>query len=1218
MTLKDIPWNPVYESRFDSDESLMDAFYRPFLQEAVRYDRLAGYLSLQSLSNALDGVDSLLETDGTVRVIAGGDLRQREKGFIFPDSDEPLAPWIESQLAIIATLFDEGRLKIKIGQPKSGEGLFHPKLGIAVDNEDNRVTFEGSINETLSAWHRNYERFKVHRSWANEESKFVDEDVSTFNRLWNDFHPSVDIHELDEAIEKEIIDWKPDDEEELYQHVERVRESNSETLLSEDAVAEVLSTAGRDPGGLHLAEDVSPVDPWPHQRVISDTAVSIYPNNLLFCDEVGLGKTIEAGLTLSRLVHTGKVDNALLLVPAGLIQQWQEELLGRFNLHAYYHDRQAGVDYLIDPYGEPHRLDGTLDSDEWENTPLGGFVSERDEPSIIITSWHTARRSDNRGLVVPSDGTSVWGATVVDEAHSAREGTNFYDLLTRVEETSECLYALTATPMQLKVGELYDLLRLCNLPSSWDNKTRFSHFFETRSALMASLEDVGDNHPSAGIGRRHVLQDLQNRLEIGPDKARERVAQFAELIHEHITEHPGYESQTKEAIDSAGITGLSEKRTLRKLLGVDTMTMTFDDPREFVFDCDLAGWRVLVEVSEWATPVQTRIFRNTRSVLRKCQELDLLDATVPKRDVETKRIPLGNAEDLYERVESYITEVYKKSQQELTGKEKLALGFVMTTYRQRLTSSLYAIQQSLLRRYNKLHGQLQEQGEDLTDDIALLAADPGDVSEATLNAVISGNFDAYRPDSGSGQSIIETELSELASFIGTLEQTPSDPKLGQLKKDIKGLRREARDNIIIFTQYEDTLKSIRSELVKTHPNVGTYTGSGGSQYDHERSEWKNVGKETIKTDFTSDEGKTNILVCTDSASEGLNLQTGDALINYDLPWNPMRVEQRIGRIDRIGQRNHVVKIVNYGYEDSIDGDIYESLEERLNLFEDVVGTMRPVLSGLEGDISSAVMGGGSSGADSVDDKMTNTVERKNEDARAAAEQAGLVDQSAHATTENELVEETRLDGWGSVSHPAIYEIGKDNRRYESLVDPELIETLLTQSTTLNEAGWSFTALRRHEEAESYPGAADDAYVLHPPATEDGFSTPETGGATAQTRLSDGEGLVVTFIPAMADEFPSIRLLLPGDPLFQHLRDIAQEDMRRSLNIIYGGLSENGKPEIWINSGSKQSSLVCLPAVADETVIRDLPSGGKLSQRNEAEALVREWCLLISESTENLP
>ncbi|MFO7974184.1 MAG: C-terminal helicase domain-containing protein, partial [Candidatus Hydrogenedentota bacterium] len=171
--------------------------------------------------------------------------------------------------------------------------------------------------------------------------------------------------------------------------------------------------------------------------------------------------------------------------------------------------------------------------------------------------------------------------------------------------------------------------------------------------------------------------------------------------------------------------------------------------------------------------------------------------------------------------------------------------------------------------------------------------------------------------------------------IDELNRAITDPKIVYLRNDIKSLRQDARDNIVIFTQYQDTLDHIRHTLTDTHPNVGTYSGSGGSRYDAETDSWEMVGKETIKQEFTST-GGTNILVCTDSASEGLNLQTADALINYDLPWNPMRVEQRIGRIDRIGQTNPVVKIINYAYEDSVDGDIYEELENRLDLFEDVV------------------------------------------------------------------------------------------------------------------------------------------------------------------------------------------------------------------------------------------------------------------------------------------
>jgi SNF2 family DNA or RNA helicase len=84
--------------------------------------------------------------------------------------------------------------------------------------------------------------------------------------------------------------------------------------------------------------------------------------------------------------------------------------------------------------------------------------------------------------------------------------------------------------------------------------------------------------------------------------------------------------------------------------------------------------------------------------------------------------------------------------------------------------------------------------------------------------------------------------------------------------------------------------------------------------------WVETSKESVKEDFKL--GKVRILICTDSASEGLNLQTCGVLINYDMPWNPMRVEQRIGRIDRIGQEFPEVWISNYFYKDTIEDQIY--------------------------------------------------------------------------------------------------------------------------------------------------------------------------------------------------------------------------------------------------------------------------------------------------------
>jgi hypothetical protein len=109
--------------------------------------------------------------------------------------------------------------------------------------------------------------------------------------------------------------------------------------------------------------------------------------------------------------------------------------------------------------------------------------------------------------------------------------------------------------------------------------------------------------------------------------------------------------------------------------------------------------------------------------------------------------------------------------------------------------------------------------------------------------------------------------------------------------------------------------------------------------DHQ---WAEVPKAEI-TDRLN-EGKLKILVCTDAASEGLNLQSAGALVNYDLPWNPSKVEQRIGRIDRIGQKQHFIAVFNLFLDDSVDMRVYDVLQERCGLFEDFVGKMQPVLA----------------------------------------------------------------------------------------------------------------------------------------------------------------------------------------------------------------------------------------------------------------------------------
>jgi hypothetical protein len=147
----------------------------------------------------------------------------------------------------------------------------------------------------------------------------------------------------------------------------------------------------------------------------------------------------------------------------------------------------------------------------------------------------------------------------------------------------------------------------------------------------------------------------------------------------------------------------------------------------------------------------------------------------------------------------------------------------------------------------------------------------------------------------------------------------------------------------------DYLRSALQQLYGAQ--IACYSGRGGELYQN--GQWRIFPKEQIKTQFR--QGIIKILLCTESASEGLNLQTCGVLINYDMPWNPMRVEQRIGRLDRIGQIYDTVRIHNFYYDGTVEAKVYKKLRDRIDAFQTVVGNLQPILARVPTFIEQAVM-----------------------------------------------------------------------------------------------------------------------------------------------------------------------------------------------------------------------------------------------------------------------
>ena len=651
------------------------------------------------------------------------------------------------------------------------------------------------------------------------------------------------------------------------------------TSPGDPLTVQFLRQAPHLPSASDLAVTSCPVEPWPHQLRVVREAVERYPESFLFADEVGLGKTIEAGLALRQLAISGRVRRALILVPKALLRQWQEELHEKLVLRVprFEGGRWLDLENREVVLGPP----ATSDSNPWNGE------------AILLASTQLARRRERRDVLLSAE---PWDLVIVDEAHHARRrglGTAtprpnlLLELLAGNGERpglvhrSRCLYLLSATPMQVHPLEAFDLLRLLGLGGRWgsDGGT-FLRFFEE----LARPWEQRDWNFLLPLARESWGRDAM-RVRGGPS----------------LPDPLGDPSSGREAL-SAVVDGEVRRQ---------------------------------VEVAlRRATPFASFSFRHTRDLLRRYRRDGVLEARIPERKPENVWIdPSPEEAELYRRIEDTLGELYRRYEARRRG-----LGFVMTLYRRRLTSSFAAMERSLERRLAWLEGQ------------------PAELFESDEVEAEGGSEDAARSAGLFERADRLAEREVLERYLEGLRKLPGDSKLARLRRDLEEWLPE-RGKVIVFTQYLDTLDFLRGELIEELAGeVGCYSGRGGELWDGETASWRRCSKEAIKEAFR-DSDALRVLLCTEAAGEGLNLQTCGALINFDMPWNPMRVEQRIGRIDRIGQRHDTVWVRNYFYRDTVEAVVYQRLADRIAWFEQVVGTLQPILQRVESTIEHVALAG---------------------------------------------------------------------------------------------------------------------------------------------------------------------------------------------------------------------------------------------------------------------
>ena len=210
---------------------------------------------------------------------------------------------------------------------------------------------------------------------------------------------------------------------------------------------------------------------------------------------------------------------------------------------------------------------------------------------------------------------------------------------------------------------------------------------------------------------------------------------------------------------------------------------------------------------------------------------------------------------------------------------------------------------------------------------------------ATARRLLQGGAEHEEDDEQEADIKVETgeEIEVLHRLIARLERLQVDPKMEAV---VHFLDKEKwlELGVIIFSQYYDTAKWLAESLAARYPEevVGLYAGAGRSRL-YQRGDSVSVERETLKRMVA--EHQIRVMVATDAACEGLNLQTLGTLINVDLPWNPTRLEQRIGRIKRFGQRRETVDMLNLVFEQTVDEKIYDRLSERMKNRYDLFGSL---------------------------------------------------------------------------------------------------------------------------------------------------------------------------------------------------------------------------------------------------------------------------------------
>ena len=592
---------------------------------------------------------------------------------------------------LLAWMIARGHLDVKVavpcdagGKPIPADGIFHEKAGIIEDRGGDKIAWNGSLNEITAGWRHNWESINVYTSWGLDPRRVAGEEAN-FARIWANKSDHLIVLDVPDAVRQDLMRFMPasDMPARLKEPEKKPTKPSSEkpepeatepeippTLQHGDLRSRVWSFIQQAPslphGGERVGEMTSAVTPWPHQVRAFERLYRGWPPKLLIADEVGLGKTIEAGLLLRQSWLAGRVKRILILAPKAVLKQWQVELREKFNLNWPIYDGRRLVWYPSPAWhGRDERV---VDPQRWHREP------------VVIASSQLMRRRDRAAELLEE--AEPWDLVVLDEAHHARRrgagsqqegGPNaLLRLMLRLKERAHGLVLLTATPMQVHPVEVWDLLNLLGLPPEWTDK-----------AFLGFFDDIEQPNPSSN--------------------ALDRMAKLFQSVERHYGD-----VKTEDAQRLAGLSRLKAGKVLRALRNDASI------PRR---QLETSERRAAVGIMRAHTPIRRLVSRHTRELLRQYFKAGMLTTPIADRQAQDPFIEMMPEERaLYDAVEDYIASTYNQA----SAKERTAVGFVMTIYRRRLASSFSALRNTLQNHLEAIatgnQAQLLGLDEDAPDD----------------------------------------------------------------------------------------------------------------------------------------------------------------------------------------------------------------------------------------------------------------------------------------------------------------------------------------------------------------------------------------------------------------------------------------------------------------------------------------------------------------------